>query len=335
MKSSTERSNRERSADTSTIDIPLLSAGNWGGQGLHLRGNVEGYVNSPSANKWLEIHGLEHWTEYFTDYGVALQRRFFDHFLKGLKNGWEAERRVQLQIRTTGGFTLRGENEWPLARTRWTEMYLHLDDRSLRPEPPSSSATVSFEALGTGITFMSPSLEAETEFTGPAAAKLWISSTTADADLFLVLRAFDPAGNELLFSGATDPHTPIGQGWLRASHRKLDAARSQPYRPFHAHDEKQPLTPGAPVELDVEIWPTCIVLPAGYRIAITVQGKDYDEGGGAEISNSANVLRGSGVFVHTDPVDRDPRIFGGTTTLHADPARAPRVLLPVIPKDAS
>ena len=274
---------------------------------------------------------LEHWTEYYTDYGVALQRRFFDHFLKGADNGWDREPRVQLQIRRPDGFTLRGEHEWPPARTQWTRMYLHPADRSLRSEPPQTEQAIAFDALGTGVTFLSAPLTSETEITGPSAASLRIASTTHDADIFLVLRAFEPDGNEVLFSGATDPHTPIGQGWLRASHRKRDLERSLPYRPFHTHDEKQRLVPGVPIDLEVEIWPTCIVLPAGYRIALTVQGKDYDEGGAAEISNSATQLRGSGVFIHTDPGDRDPAVFGGRTTIICSPAAPCSVLLPIIP----
>ena len=78
---------RERSANWDRITVPLLSAGNWGGHGLHLRGNVEGFVRAASEQKWLEIHGNAHWAEFYTDYGVALQRRFFDHFLKGEDNG--------------------------------------------------------------------------------------------------------------------------------------------------------------------------------------------------------------------------------------------------------
>ena len=88
---------------------------------------------------------------------------------------------------------------------------------------------------------MTEPLDREIEITGPSAAKLFVSSSTADADLFVVLRVFDPDGEEVVFQGAIDPHTPIGQGWLRASHRKLDPALSEPYRPYHSHDEKQPL----------------------------------------------------------------------------------------------
>ena len=133
--------------------------------------------------------------------------------------------------------------------------------------------------------------------------------------------------------GALDPNTPIAQGWLRASHRKLDEGLSQPYRPYHTHDEIQKLTPGEEYELDVEIWPTSIVVPKGYRIALSVRGKDYEYGGpsGGKLSNFKNELTGCGPFLHNDPVDRPAEIFGGTTTLHFDRANAPYLLLPVIP----
>ncbi|GAI25438.1 unnamed protein product, partial [marine sediment metagenome] len=113
----------------------------------------------------------------------------------------------------------------------------------------------------------------------------------SDADIFVVLRVFDTVGKEVVFQGALDPHTPVGQGWLRASHRKLDPKRSLPYRPYHTHDEKQPLKPGQMVELDIEIWPTCIVVPKGYRIALTIRGKDYEcEGEPATLSNMKNPM---------------------------------------------
>ena len=217
---------RERSGDWERLDVPLLSAGNWGGQGLHLRGNIEGYVRSASTRKWLELHGLEHWTHFYTDYGLRLQKRFFGHFLKGEDTGWEEQPRVLLQVRHVDGtFTERGEDEWPIARTEWTRLYLDAAERSLTPTP-GQAASVSYEALGEGVTFAGPPLERALELTGPSAAKLFVASSTADADLFLVLRVFDPDGEEVTFQGAIDPHTPVGQGWLRASHRKLDPALS-------------------------------------------------------------------------------------------------------------
>jgi hypothetical protein len=190
-----------------------------------------------------------------------------------------------------------------------------------------------YEALGEGVTFLSPPLDQETEITGPSAAKLHVSSTTTDADIFLVLRVFAPDGQEVVFQGAIDPHTPVGQGWLRASQRKLDPALSTPYRPYHPHDEQWPLAPGEVVELEIEIWPTCVVVPPGYRIGLTVRGRDYEYPGpsGGRLSNFRNELRGCGPFLHDDPRDRPPDIFGGKATLHFGPDQAAYLLLPVIP----
>jgi predicted acyl esterase len=323
---------RDRSPVWSKITVPLLSSANWGGQGLHPRGNFEGFTQPASKQKWLEVHGLEHWTEFYTRYGVTLQKRFFDHFLKGLNNDWKTQPRVQLQIRRLDGFVQRGENEWPLARTRWTRFYFHPSNRSLSAKPVDTEGSIEYEALGDGITFMSPPLDQETEITGPLAAKLFVSSSTTDADLFVILRVFAPDGNEVVFQGALDPHTPIAQGWLRASHRKLDPALSTEYRPYHTHDTKELLTPGKVYELDVEIWPTSIVVPKGYRIALTVRGKDYEHPGkGVRIKSFVNEMRGCGPFLHNDPDDRPESIFGSRNTLHSGGKRTSFVLVPIIP----
>jgi predicted acyl esterase len=325
---------RGRSPDWSKVTVPFLSCANWGGQGLHPRGNFEAFVRAASPQKWLEVHGIEHWTEFYTDYGVALQKKFFGHFLKGEETGWASQPRVQLQVRHVDRFELRAEDEWPLARTRWTRMYLDLRSSALRSRPGDDEGRLSFSALGDGVTFVGAPLERETEITGPLAAKLFVSSSTLDADLFVILRAFAPCGEEVVFQGAIDPHTPLAQGWLRASHRKLDPALTLPYRPYHTHDEPRPLVPGEVVELDVEIWPTSIVLPAGYRLALSVRGNDYEYPGpsGGRLSNFKNELRGCGPFLHDDPSDRPSEIFGGTTTLHASRDAAPHVLLPIIPR---
>ena len=262
-----------------------------------------------------------------------MQKKFFDYFLKGTANGWDKEPRIRLQIRHPGEkFVERHETEWPLARTRWTHFYLDPNGMRLSPTPVTTAGVVTYDTMGDGVTFRTPPLEQATEITGPSALKLFLSSATVDADVFAVLRVFDPQGTEVVFQGALDPHTPISLGWLRASHRKLDPARSLPYRPFHSHDEKQLLEPGKVVELDVEIWATCIVVPKGYTIALTLRGKDYEwDGPSATLSNMKHPMRGCGPFVHDDAEDRPPGIFDSKVTLHFGPDRAASVLLPVIP----
>jgi predicted acyl esterase len=218
----------------------------------------------------------------------------------------------------------------------WTKFYLDFATPGLSAEPQRTVGSVSFDALGEGITFLTPPMAEELEFAGPMMAKLRISSSTVDADLFVVVRLFDPDGKEVVFKGTVDPHTPIAQGWLRASHRKLDPAKTLPYRPYHSHDERWPLKPGVPVDLDIEIWPSGVVVPPGYRIGFTVRGRDYEYAGEiARLSSFKNDMKGCGPFLHDDTRDRPPAIYGGTTTLHNGSGHEPYLLLPVIPPKTS
>jgi len=323
---------RERTADISRIDVPILSAANWAHH-LHTRANFEAYTEAGSTQKWLEVHGLEHWTLFYQEYGLDLQKRFFGHFLHGHDTGWAEQPPVTLNIRhVDGSFERRGEQEWPLARTQWTKLYLDPNDLTLSKTDPGHPGSRSFEALGDGLTFMTPPVETKTEITGPLAARLNVSSTTTDVDLFLTLRVIDPEGKDVTFVSGIDPRGIPTVGWLRASHRKLDGARSLPYRPYHTHDEVQPLAPGDVVTVDVEVWPTSVVLPTGYRLALTVQGKDFElPGDGPWPTFNNTQMRGNGVFVHRDPVDRPSDRSNSETTLVSSPDRPCYLLVPIIP----
>jgi hypothetical protein len=74
------------------------------------------------------------------------------------------------------------------------------------------------------------------------------------------------------------------------------------------------------------------VVPAGYRVGLSVRGKDYEyPGPSARLSNMKNPMTGCGPFVHDDPADRPPDVFGGRTSLHFGGGREPYLLLPIIP----
>ncbi len=324
----------KRTPEWSKIKVPLLSAGNWGGQGLHLRGNIEGFVNAASKEKWLEMHGIEHWTHFYTAYGIEIQKRFFDHYLKGKKNDWAKQPKVYLQIRHPGEkFVPRAEDAWPLPSTLWTKTYLNAQNLSLVAQKASTEANVNYRGFSNGVTFLMDPLDHDVELTGPLSTKLFVSSSTKDADLFVIVRVFDENMKEVVFQGALDPHTPIAQGWLRASHRELDLKKSKPYQPYHPHQKIDPLQPGKVYELDVEIWPTCIVIPAGYRIGLSVKGQDYvyPGGTGGKLSNMKNEFTGVGPFLHNDVRDRPPEIFDGNITLYTGGQYDSWLMLPVIP----
>jgi uncharacterized protein len=325
---------RERSADWSKVTVPFLSAASWAGFGLHPRGNFEGFTQAASQQKWLECHPGRHEEWFYTDYGIALQKRFLDHFLKGENNGWEKEPPVLLNLRKpfSDKFDVRKESSWPLPNTKWTKAYLDANGQSpqLAFEGPPSDSSISFWAMQDSITFFSAPLEHPTEITGPLAAKLFATSSTADMDLFVTLQAFSPDDREVDFQGTIDPHTPLAQGWLRASHRKLDKEKSLPYRPYHSHDEQQPLKPEEVYELDVEIWPTHIQLPQGYRLALQISGSDFERPVPPDAPNEAWRAKGSGPFLHTHPKDRPKEVFSGKTTIFTGQMYPSYVLLPII-----
>jgi predicted acyl esterase len=316
----------QRSADLGRIEVPLLSAANWGGLGLHSRGNFEGFARAGSAAKWLEVHTGRHEELFYTGHGVDLQRRFFDRFLKGADNGWDDEPPVMLTIRHADGTVRRrGETAWPLARTAWTRWYLDANASELVPSgPPQAAASAAFDGHGDGTTFTSAPLGTPLEITGPMVADLQVSTEADDTDLFLTLRAFGPDGHEVTFRGANDPGAPLSQGWLRLSHRAIDPARSLPWRPWHPHSSTEPARPGRAYHAAVELWPTCVVLPAGYRLALSVGGRDFAR------PQDADGFYGSGPFTHDDPADRPPSRIAAVSRVHTGGRAASSLLLPIV-----
>jgi predicted acyl esterase len=333
---------RQRTPRLEDIRVPLLSGANWGGFGLHARGNFNGFLEAGSLQKWLEVHTGDHVAPFYAKEGHALLKQFYDRFLKGEDNSWEKRPPVLLDIRYADGtITRREENEWPLARTEWRKLYLDAASGALVDRAPTESARLSYEALGDAALFTTPPLADQIELTGPMAAKLYVSSSTEDMDIFATVQALAPDGKEVTFPGATDPAAPIAQGWLRASHRKLDPKRSRPWQPYHTHDEEEKLIPGQVYEVDVEIWPGQVVLPPGHRIALRIEGKDFARPRSGilgwvrdflmEDILHLNVRTGSGFFLHNHAEDRPKEVYGGKNTLHTGGDQPSYLLVPVIP----
>jgi hypothetical protein len=299
---------RQCSARWESIKVPVYSVGNWGGFSLHLRGNTEGYMNAASKVKKLRIHTGTHFHPFHSEEGRMDQLRWLDYWLKGIDTGILDEPPVKLEIRTGGGrkpYPFRFENEWPIARTQWTKLYLRIDRKQgieemaaegeFVHEPPATESKLSYPASGVtaagvasgsslstthggggrlGVSFQSAPMPEDTEITGPLMMNLWVSSTTEDMDIFVTLRNIGPDGKDVWEVGQHGQPVPLTKGWLRASHRKLDRERSLAYRPYHPHDERLWLKPNEPVECQIEIWPTSIVLAKGHKLRVDIQPRD-------------------------------------------------------------
>ncbi|KAM5350313.1 hypothetical protein ACJ41O_006818 [Fusarium nematophilum] len=295
------------------IEVPLLSVGNWGNIVVHMRGNILGYLYAGSKYKFLRMNVGRHDLPFYDDDEVDLQKSFLSAFLKDDDYaGWTAGKQppVNLTIRQgnpgynnpaaeKAAFSRRDEKEWPLARTRYTRFYLAPDD-TLVSEPSDAVARLSYSALTTpespeSLKFFSPAFTTATEITGHVVAHLNVSATSklesptapSDIDLFLTLRHIGADGSEIHYTGTIGDPVPLCKGWQRVSLRKTNPNHPRhrewlPHRDYFSTDVL-PVIPGEVYGLDVEIWPTNVVLQPGERILFEVSGGD---------------TQGVGIFVH-------------------------------------
>lgn len=120
-----------------------------------------------------------------------------------------------------------------------------------RPEP------------GTFAQFETAPLEADKLLAGPASVDLTVSSTAADTDFQVTITEIRPDGKEMF----------VQQGWLRASHRKLDDAQSTELRPYQTHEatDAQPLIPGQQTDIRLEVFPFAHAFREGSKLRMYVE----------------------------------------------------------------
>ena len=300
------------------IRVPLLSVANWGGILLHLRGNVIGYMNAGSPLKYLRFITGRHDLPFYYKEEVELQRSFMDAFLKGDdREGWSTGKApaVDLVLRNADvgynnavkelAYPRRTETEWPIARTKYVPYYLTPDKvLTTAKRQQASSSKVSYDALGTLekpslVQFSTPPMEYTTEITGHIVAHLNVSmnayiggSLPRDIDLFLTLRYFIN-DKEVYYTGTAGDPVPLCKGWLRASLRKINTShiRHREYLPYRDYFKSDilPVLPGEVYPVDVELWPTNVVMEKGSRLVLEVASGD---------------TQGSGIFTHNGDQDR-------------------------------
>lgn len=121
---------------------------------------------------------------------------------------------------------------------------------------------------GKALSYVSAPLAHDTAMVGTGSVDLWLSSTAPDTDLQVTLTEVRPDGQERY----------VQNGWLRASQRKLDAARSRELHPVHSHLETDaaPLPADELVPVRVGIFPFGHVFRAGTRIRLSIEAPGGD-----------------------------------------------------------
>ena len=318
------------------IETPLFSAANWGGMGLHPRGNFEGFLRAGSKQKWLEVHGDTHFTLFYAKYGQDLQRQFFDRFLKGIDNGWEKRPKVLLQVRHPGEkFVARAENEWPLARTQWTKFYLH-PDRELDLAPPEDAATLTYATSSDGVTLLDRADDRGDGDHRPGrgqAVRVVGHHRRRPVPGAAGVRSARQGGHvHRLERSARAGRPRLAPRLAPQARSEGDASPTGPITPTTRNSRSSPASRSSSTSRSGRPRSWC---RRAIALALSVRGKDYEvDGTDAALPHAPYPMKGVGPFTHTNPLDRPPAIFGGKNTLHFGGKFAPYVLLPIIPKSA-
>ena len=220
-----------------------------------------------------------------------LALRWFDHWLKGAANGVDTEPPLDLFI--MGDDVWRRENEWPLARTRWTKFYLHsrgaantsAGDGTLDTLPPrvERADTFSYDpgnptpyivdprelelnlnedyaavhaARRDVLTYTTAPLPRDVEVTGPLSVTLWAATDAQDTDWHAMLLDVAPDGGAYR----------IQDGIVRARFREGMDREVFPVR-------------GRPTRYTIDLWHTGMVFKAGHRIRLAVASAAFPKYG--------------------------------------------------------
>jgi putative CocE/NonD family hydrolase len=211
------------------------------------------------------------------------QLRFFDYWLKGVKNGVMEEDPVTwFTYNAAEGKAWQTARTWP-PKSRQTDYFLTA--RALSTDKPSKSGTlpapmvapvrISSISVTTGegsVSYETASLQSETEVTGDPVVSLRVSTAAADTDVIAKLDDVAPDGTAKSYQML---------GGLRASVRKLGTApydnRGLPWHPSRQADVA-PLKAGETVELKFALLPMSYVFKAGHRIRLTLSFSDPASG---------------------------------------------------------
>ncbi|HSO27917.1 MAG TPA: CocE/NonD family hydrolase [Anaerolineales bacterium] len=256
------------------------------------------------------------------------QRRWFDRWLKDEPNGIEDEPPVEIFVMGTNAW--RAEQEWPLARAKQTNWYLHSQGRAnsrfgdgrlalvapqdepadiycYNPARPTPFITEPTSAQIGGpddyaavwrrddiLVYLSEPLEQDLEVTGPVRLELYAASSALDTDFMALLVDVHPNGFM----------QRLCDGMVRARFRR-------------GMDQPELLTPGQIERFEIALWDTSQVFMRGHRLGLGISSSAFPK-------YARNLNTGGDLATETEMIVAEQRVY------HAA-AYPSRLILPVIP----
>jgi hypothetical protein len=261
--------------------------------------------------------GAMDWGEAALPDTAAIELRWFDYWLKGIDNGLDKEPPVKVFV--MGRNEWRFENEYPLARTKYTPMYIDSDgsangshgDGKLAWDKPSGADSDQYvydpanpvpslgganccgvgtpsgpqdqrpnEGRGDILVYTSDFIEDEFEIVGPVKMKLWASSNAVDTDFVARLIDVYPDGRAI----------NIAEGILRTRYRD-------------SLEEPKLMNPGEVYELEIDLIGTANLFQKGHRVRLHITSSHFPQfnrnpNTGKAFGTSAEIVKAEQTVYH-------------------------------------
>jgi len=286
----------DKVVDLKNIEVPAYITGGW--NHFHLYGAIEGYAGISSKQKWLRIHREFEWPDQYDRENIDDLKRFFDRYLKGIRNGWESTPRVRIDVMDAydkDHAVKRPVENFPLPDTKYKKLWLDASDGLLKTDLPITEARAVYDAnIGEASIAPQPDgtfiinresprkgedratfdfrVSEETELIGHMKLRLWVEAQgNDDLDLFVAVKKISPEGEWIPVYVQGHPH-PGAPGRLRVSLRELDEEKTTEYRPYQTLNNPQKLAEGDVVPVDIDVWPSSRIWHEGEVLRVEVMG---------------------------------------------------------------
>ncbi|CAN0294153.1 unnamed protein product, partial [Phaeothamnion confervicola] len=277
---------REKAAKLDQIKIPMLVCASFSDHGLHTTGSFRAFVESSSSQKWVYTHRTGKWDAYYSAEVQQLTREFMDCFLKDdTSSGFLKRAPVRLEVRSSRDVIheVRDEQEWPLARTEYTRLYLTAGPRKLDRQCSPTSQSVEYPAKR-GRSSFALRFDSDTELTGNMKLRLWVQAKAApgasspppdDMAIFVAVNKLDERGRSVPFLGSVgNRNDMVARGFCRVSRRERDIEKLTGYQPASAGRNQLPLEPNQIVPVDIEIYPSSTFFAAGESLELIISSNE-------------------------------------------------------------
>ncbi|MCQ2557517.1 MAG: CocE/NonD family hydrolase, partial [Oscillospiraceae bacterium] len=240
----------------------------------HLRGSLEGFRRIRSPKRWIRIHREHEWPDAELPENLQDLKRFYDRYLKDIHNGWEMTPKVRLDVMDSYDYnwkSQRPENEFPLARTQYTKLYLNAADGTLNDEPVAVESETVYDPE-TGVATYVYRFKEETEISGYLRMHLFLEARDYDnMDIMTWVTKYKEDGTYVPLRLIGCEHRGT-YSFYRASHRELDPKWTTAFQPVQAHRKVEPMIPGEVYECDIEILATSRVWHKGEELHLEITG---------------------------------------------------------------